>query len=65
MIEAEAMKSVEAPVRKGNRRILREAFNRFVMEGGMTHGAALAYYAVFSLGPLLLIATAIAGWFFG
>ena len=31
----------------------------------MTHGAALAYYAVFSLGPLLLIATAIAGWFFG
>lgn len=59
------MKQVEAPVRKSNRRILREAFNRFVMEGGMTHGAALAYYAVFSLGPLLLIATAIAGWFFG
>ena len=28
-------------------------------------GAALAYYAVFSLGPLLLIVTAIAGIFFG
>ena len=28
-------------------------------------GAALAYYAVFSLGPLLLIVTAIAGLFFG
>ncbi|MBJ7327943.1 MAG: YihY/virulence factor BrkB family protein [Chthoniobacterales bacterium] len=52
-------------VRKGNWRILGEAFNRYVMEGGMTHGAALTYYAVFSLGPLLLIATAIAGWFFG
>ncbi len=28
-------------------------------------GAALAYYAVFSLGPLLLIVTAVAGFFFG
>jgi membrane protein len=50
---------------KSNWRILSEAFNRYVMEGGMTHGAALTYYAVFSIGPLLLIATAIAGWFFG
>jgi hypothetical protein len=46
-------------------RILADAFNRYVMEGGMTHGAALTYYAVFSLGPLLLIATAMAGWVFG
>ena len=51
--------------RKSHRRILAEAFNRYVMEGGMTYGAALTYYAVFSIGPLLLIATAIAGWFFG
>lgn len=50
---------------KGYGRILLDAFNRYVMEGGMTYGAALTYYAVFSLGPLLLIATAIAGWFFG
>jgi membrane protein len=64
-MDAEAMKPAGVPVRKGNWRILGEAFNRFVMEGGMTHGAALAYYAVFSLGPLLLIATAMAGWFFG
>lgn len=28
-------------------------------------GAALAYYAIFSLGPLLLIVTAVAGLFFG
>lgn len=55
------------PVRKskGNWRVLTDAFNRYLMEGGMTHGAALTYYAVFSLGPLLLVATAIAGWFFG
>lgn len=53
------------PGRKSYRRILADAFNRYVMDGGMTHGAALTYYAVFSLGPLLMIATAIAGWFFG
>lgn len=46
-------------------RLLGDAFNRYVLEGGMTYGAALTYYAVFSIGPLLLIATAIAGWFFG
>lgn len=51
--------------RKSYRRILADAFNRYIMEGGMTYGAALTYYAVFSIGPLLLIATAIAGWFFG
>ncbi len=59
---------VDAPLsskRKSYRRILADAFNRYVMDGGMTHGAALTYYAVFSLGPLLMIATAIAGWFFG
>ncbi|MGA0854778.1 MAG: hypothetical protein ACO3RK_08195, partial [Luteolibacter sp.] len=49
----------------GNWRTLVEAFNRYLTHGGLTHGAALTYYAVFSLGPLLLIATAITGWFFG
>ena len=57
-------KSVTQP-RKGYWQILADAFNRYVMEGGMTHGAALTYYAVFSIGPLLLIATAMAGWVFG
>lgn len=57
----------EANVERGGtyRKILVAAFNRYVMEGGMTYGAALTYYAVFSMGPLLMIATAIAGWFFG
>ncbi len=59
------LEAVQREERKSPRQILGEAFNRYVMEGGMTHGAALTYYAVFSLGPLLLVATAIAGWFFG
>jgi len=50
---------------QGNWRILVDALNRYFTQGGLTHGAALAYYAVFSLGPMLLIATAITGWFFG
>ncbi len=45
--------------------MFKDALERYLMEGGTTHGAALTYYAVFSLGPLLLVATAIAGWFFG
>ena len=28
-------------------------------------GAALAYYSVFSLGPIIVIAIAVAGFFFG
>ena len=49
----------------GKWRILVRAFNRYLTQGGLTHGAALTYYAVFSLGPLLFIATAVTGWFFG
>jgi len=65
LTEQRAASSAPAGEKKGNWRILVDAFNRYLMEGGMTHGAALTYYAVFSLGPLLLIATAIAGMFFG
>ena len=59
------IEQTQSEKRKGVFRILGEAFNRYVMEGGMTHCAALTYYAVFSIGPLLLIATAMAGWVFG
>lgn len=67
MEQTEQKAAPGAPAKKGtgNWRILVDAFNRYLMGGGMTHGAALTYYAVFSLGPLLLVATAIAGWFFG
>jgi membrane protein len=63
----EYMEQQAAPAKAGNGnwRILVDAFNRYFTQGGLTHGAALTYYAVFSLGPLLLIATSIAGWFFG
>lgn len=63
----EHMEQQAAPAKDGNGnwRILMDAFNRYLTQGGLTHGAALTYYAVFSLGPLLFIATAIAGWFFG
>ena len=65
LMEQRTVSAVPATRSKGNWRILGEAFNRYLMEGGMTHGAALTYYAVFSLGPLLLVATAIAGLLFG
>ena len=61
----ESLEQKVGPIRHGNWRILVDAFNRYLTQGGLTHGAALTYYAVFSLGPLLLIATAITGWFFG
>lgn len=51
--------------RKSYWRILLDAIKRYIMDGGMTYGAALTYYAVFSLGPLLMIATAMAGVLFG
>ncbi|MBK7974783.1 MAG: YihY/virulence factor BrkB family protein [Deltaproteobacteria bacterium] len=41
--------------------LLREAASEWSADKAGRLGAALAYYAVFSLGPLLLIATAVAG----
>ncbi len=37
----------------------------YIEDDAMSRGAAVAYYTVFSIAPLLLIATAIAGIFFG
>lgn len=65
LMEPMGQQTVPAKAANGNWRILVDAFNRYLTQGGLTHGAALTYYAVFSLGPLLLIATSIAGWFFG
>jgi membrane protein len=45
--------------------LLREMASRFSGHKASLLGAALAYYAVFSLGPLLVIAIAIAGFVFG
>jgi membrane protein len=45
--------------------LLRTAASNWSRHRSARLGAALAYYSVFSLGPLLLIVTAIAGLFFG
>jgi membrane protein len=45
--------------------VLREAVNDWFRHRSARLGAALAYYSVFSLGPLLLIVTSVAGLFYG
>jgi membrane protein len=45
--------------------LLRKAASGWFRHRSARLGAALAYYSVFSLGPLLLIVTAVAGLFFG
>lgn len=46
-------------------RLLLNSFRGFIKDEGMRLSAALAYYAAFSLAPLLLIVLAMAGSFFG
>lgn len=45
--------------------ILKETFREFGEDKAPRLGAALAYYTIFSIGPLLLIAISMAGIFFG
>jgi uncharacterized BrkB/YihY/UPF0761 family membrane protein len=45
--------------------LLKTAANDWLRHRDARLGAALAYYSVFSLGPLLLIVVSIAGLFFG
>jgi len=44
--------------------LLVETVTQWAAHRAPTYGAALAYYSIFSLGPLLVIAIAIAGWLF-
>jgi membrane protein len=46
-------------------KVLRTAFNQWLRHRSARLGAALAYYSVFSMGPLLVIVTGVAGLFFG
>jgi membrane protein len=43
----------------------RQSVASFISDGALSRGAAIAFYAVTSIGPLLLIAVAIAGLAFG
>jgi len=47
------------------RLLFRETANAWINNNGTSRGAALAYYAIFSVGPLLLITLAVAGFFWG
>jgi membrane protein len=46
-------------------KILKTAVDQWLVHRSARLGAALAYYSVFSMGPLLLIVISIAGLFFG
>lgn len=45
--------------------LLKTAVNGFIDDDALSHGAAIAYYTVFSLAPVLVIVIAVAGLFFG
>lgn len=55
----------QKPVEKSWWNLLKETFNDWSEDNASTLGAALAYYAVFSLAPVLVMAVMIAGVFFG
>src|SRR3954462_6300536 len=46
-------------------KVPKKAATNWASHNDARQGAALAYYSVFSLGPLIVIAIAIAGFFFG
>jgi len=46
-------------------RLLKEGFTAFVEDNALTRGAAIAFYTVTALAPVLFIATAVAGLFLG
>jgi membrane protein len=45
--------------------VTKESAEAFIEHGALSRGAAIAFYAVTSIGPLLLIVVAVAGLFFG
>jgi membrane protein len=46
-------------------RVLRGTHESFQRHGGMTQSAALAFYTIFSMAPLLVVIVAVAGFVFG
>jgi membrane protein len=46
-------------------RVFRTTHESFQQHGGMTQSAALAYYTIFSMAPLLMVVVAVAGLVFG
>ncbi|REJ83038.1 MAG: YihY/virulence factor BrkB family protein [Bacteroidetes bacterium] len=46
-------------------RLLKETFSHFIDDNGMKLSAALSYYTIFSLPPLLILIISLTGFFFG
>ena len=44
---------------------LKETFNDYIEDNALSRGAAIAYYTILSIGPVLVICIAIAGLVFG
>ena len=45
--------------------LIKQSVSAFIADGALSHGAAIAYYTIFSIAPVLLIVIAIAGLVFG
>ena len=45
--------------------VLKETVSEYIADGALSKGAAIAFYTILSLGPVLLICIAIAGLVFG
>lgn len=50
---------------KGLMQVFVKSFNAWIDHRGASKGAALAFYTLFSLTPILILAIAVAGYFFG
>lgn len=50
---------------KSGGEILRQASEKWIEDDAMSSGAAIAFYTIFSLGPVMLIVLAVAGMVFG
>jgi len=62
------IKRSKVAIRKTSRNIgylFKETFNGFIADDGVKLSAALSYYTIFSLPPLLLIIISLTGFFFG
>ena len=60
-----ASTSEAKPIERGLWPLFKTAITQWIEHKDARLGAALAYYSIFSLGPLIVIAIAIAGFFFG
>lgn len=58
-------KDSEMPLAKKILFFLKDVFDQWNKDKAMGMGAAIAYYTIFSIPPLLIIAIAVAGFFFG